>query len=275
MKVLIVGANGFLGSEIVTKCLALGWEVWGAYNKSQEKIPLKCKKIRTSKLPTLKVNFDIIFIAVGNFTLSHAELIKANVLTTYRVSQLFKSAKLVFISSIAVYGVHKETIDENSSFMNPDIYGLAKITGEFIASSHTSFSIVRLTNLYGAGMVTKSFIPTIINDAFKEGVITLKNKTRMHDYLSSEDAANLCIKVGFSKINGIYLGATGKSVSNLKVAEIVQRITGCRINFQLSNESPSYFFNPKATMKELEWKAEKSIVEDLEKLVKFYESSNL
>lgn len=275
MKVLIVGANGFLGNEITKQCLTLGWEVSGVYNKSQENIPFKCKKIQVSSLTSLKEDFDIVFIAAGNFTLSHAELIETNVLTTHRVSQLFKSANLVFVSSIAVYGVHKEIIDENSSFIKPTMYGLAKIAGEFIASSHTSFSIVRLTNLYGAGMITKSFIPTIINDALKKGMITLKNNTRVHDYLSSVDAANLCIKAGLSKVNGIYLGATGKSISNPEVAKIIQKLTGCKLNFQLTDNSPSYSFDPEKTMKELNWRAGRSIREDLEELVKFYESSNL
>lgn len=275
MKVLIVGANGFLGSEIVKQCLVLDCEVWGTYNKNQKNIPLKCNKIQISKLLSSKGGFDIVFIAAGNFTLSHDELINANVLTTYRVSQLFKSTKLVFVSSIAVYGVHKEIINENSSFINPAMYGLAKIAGEFITSSHTTFSIVRLTNLYGTGMITKSFIPTIINDALKKKVITLKNKIRMHDYLSLADAANLCIKVGFSKVNGTYLGATGESISNLEVAKIIQKLTGCKLNFQSVDKSPSYFFNPEKTRKKLNWRAERSISEDLEKLVKFYESSNL
>ncbi len=275
MKVLIIGANGFLGSEIARQCIVLDWDVWGAYNKKKENIPIKCKKIQMTKLSSLKINFDVIFMSAGNFTLSHNQLIDVNVLTTQLVCRLFKSAKLIFVSSIAVYGTHKDTIDENSSFINPSIYGLAKLAGEFIASSQGSFSIIRFTNLYGVGMIAKSFIPTIIHDATQKKEITLKNKERMHDYLSVQDAANLCIKVGTSKVNGTYIGATGQSISNLEVAEIIQGLTGCNLNFQETDHSPSYFFNSDKVKKTFDWNPERFISNDLKELIPFYESSNI
>lgn len=275
MKALIIGANGFLGSEIARQCIALDWEAWGAYNKSKENIPTKCKKIQISKLPGLKADFDVIFMSAGNFTLSHSQLIDVNVLTTQLICRLFKSARLVFVSSIAVYGAHKDIIDENSSFINPSIYGLAKLAGEFIASSQSSFSIIRFTNLYGVGMMAESFVPTIIHDAIEKKEITLKNKERMHDYLSVQDAANLCIRAGISKVNGTYLGVTGKSISNLEVAEIIQRLTACKLNFQETDHSPSYFFNPEKIKKKFNWSPVRSITSDLKELISFYESSNI
>lgn len=275
MKALIIGANGFLGSEIARQCIALDWETWGVYNKSKENIPTKCKKIQISKLSGLKTDFDVIFMSAGNFTLSHSQLINVNVLTTQLICHLFKSARLVFVSSIAVYGVHRDIIDENSSFINPSIYGLAKLAGEFIVSSHGSFSIIRFTNLYGFGMIPKSFIPTIIHDATQKKDITLKDKERMHDYLSVQDAANLCIKAGTSKVNGTYLGATGQSISNLEVAEIIQRLTGCNLNFQETDHSYSYFFNSDKIKKTFNWNPERSISNDLKELISFYESSNI
>lgn len=274
MKVIVIGANGFLGRAIASKCLKLGWETWGSYNQSDNNMPKWCKKIHISKVQELKDDFDILFVAIGNFTLSHRELINTNVLATNHLSMIFKSAKLVFISSIAVYGVQNGTINEVSGFNNPTAYGLSKIAGEFVASSHKNYSIIRLSNLYGIGMISLSFIPKIINDAVNKRVITLKNTKRVHDYLSVEDAANLCIKVGLCGSNEIYLGATGKSVSNLDIAKNIQKlIFGCKLEIQESINSQSYFFNPEMTMKKLEWKPERSIQRDLKLLVKFYEDS--
>ena len=274
MRVLVVGVNGFLGSEIANQCLKLNCEVWGAFNRNQNNIPSGCKKIQISKIDTLEDDFEIVFISTGNFTLSNEQLSDANIITTTRISKKFRSAKLVFISSIAVYGMHEGSINERSSFNNPSAYGLSKVAGENIVKKRTKYAIVRLTNLYGKGMITKSFIPVIIIDAVKKGLINLKNKVRKHDFLSVEDAADLCIKAGQIKSNGIYIGATGKSVSNLEIAEIVQRITNCKLEFNESDQSPSFFLDPTQTMKALNWKAKKSIKSDLNSLVKFYESSN-
>lgn len=274
MKVIIIGANGFLGSAIANRCLELGWVTWGSYNDNDNNIPRRCKKIHISKVQELKDNFDIVFVAIGNFILTQRELINVNILITNHISMIFKSAKLVFVSSISVYGVQNETINEVSSFYNPTVYGLSKIAGEFIASSHKSYSIVRLSNLYGTGMISSSFIPIIIEDAVKKRIITLKNINRMHDYLSVEDAVNLCIKAGLCSSNEIYLGATGKSVSNLDIAKIIQKhILGCKLEFQESIDSQSYFFNPEKTMKKLDWKPKKFIQRDLKLLIKFYENS--
>src|SRR3989344_3977641 len=275
MKILVAGANGFLGSEIARQCLKLRMEVWGTFNKRKDLIPQGCKKVPILKFNRLNDDFDIVFIAMGNFTLKNEELFKINMVTTTKISKKFKSAKLVFISSIAVYGSHKSIIDEHSEFNQTGTYGLSKIAGEKVVNRHKNYAIVRLTNLYGPGMVTKSFIPTIIIDALKKGKINLKNKARVHDFLSVQDAANLCIKAGQIKENEVLLGATGKSISNLEIAKIVQRITGCKLETEESDNSPSYHFNPGYTRNVLNWKPERSIKKDLVSLVKFYESCNI
>lgn len=276
MKVIIIGANGFLGSHIVRLCLDKNWQVFATYNNNQDNIPSQANKIHIAGIKKLKDDFNIVFTTAGNFTQDHSGLMSSNVILTNQLTKLFKSAKLVFVSSISVYGIHQDIIDENSSFSNPTTYGLSKIAGEFITLGHANFSIVRFTNLYGSGMITKSFIPTIIKDAIKNRAIILKNKIRMHDYLAVEDAASFCIKAGSTDKNGIYLGATGKSVSNLEIAKILQKlIPNTKIEFIESDNSPSYFFNPKISMKELNWEAERSIKKDLKSLVKFYESSNI
>lgn len=276
MKVVVIGANGFLGSHILQLCLNKDWQVLASYNNNQDNIPSQVNKIHITEIKKLKDNFDIIFIASGNFTQNHYELINSNVILTNQLTKLFKSAKLVFVSSISVYGTHQDIINENSSFNNPNIYGLSKLAGEFIALGHTNYSIIRFTNLYGIGMITKSFIPTIIRDALKKRVIVLKNKIRMNDYLAVEDAASLCIKASLNNKNDIFLGATGKSISNFEVAEIIQKlIPNTKIELNESDNSPSYFFDPAQTMKKINWKAEKSIKNDLKSLVKFYENSNI
>lgn len=273
---MIVGANGFLGSEIVRHSMKLGWQVWGAYHRNNNNIPVGCQNVAISQLNEINIDLDMIFITAGNFTQDHEQLLNSNLMTPSLVSKKFRSAKLVFVSSIAVYGDHNGIIDEESSFNNPGIYGLSKIAGEFITTGHPNFSIIRLTNLYGKGMNARSFIPTIISDSLSKGTINLKNNTRVHDYLAVEDAASLCIKCGLNKNNDIYLGATGNSISNLEIAETIQKLVpGCKLDtLQPDDIASSYYFNLHRTKNKLCWEAEKTLLEELKSLVKFYESSN-
>lgn len=277
MKILVIGASGFLGSSIAKAALAQGWKVWGIYNKNEDLVPNGCKRINIDELNQLEDNFDLIYIAIGNFVFSHEDLIYTNIDLSRQICDKFKSAKIIFISSINVYGAHNDTITLNSSFNTTSPYGLSKLAGESIISKHGKFVILRFTNLYGVGMNEKSFISTIIKDAIKKKVITLTNTgERKHDYLYVEDAVQLCIKAGMRSKNEIYLGATGKSVSNLKVAKLIQKlIPDCKIIFSEGDFSPSFSFDVQKTKNSLSWTPKKKLEEGLKELVNKYENINI
>lgn len=274
MNVLVVGANGFLGSNIVRSVLDRGWSVRAAFNQSENNISPKVNKIQIADLDRLKNDFDLIFHSAGNFSLNHSQLTLANILLTYQICQKFTKAKIVFISSIAVYGIQQDVISETSSFNNPGFYGLSKVAGEYIVQGHKNFAITRFTNLIGSNMHQSSFVPAIIKDAKLKKVVTLKNKgKRVIDYLHVEDASDLAIKAGLSKSNGVYLGATGQSISNLEVARmVVDLIPGTKIKFSGEGQTESYYIDPQWTMKKLRWKPKKAISEGVKEV---YESINL
>lgn len=277
MKALIIGASGFLGSSITQAALSQGWKVWGIYYKNKDLVPNGCEKISIDELNRLKDNFDLIYIAIGNFALSRKDLIYTNIDIPTQVSRKFKSSKIIFSSSVNVYGLHKDIIITTASFNNPSYYGLSKLAGEFIVSGHEKFTIIRFTNLYGVGMAEKSFIPTIIKDATSKKLITLtSNGERMHDYLYVEDAANLCIKAGIRGRNEIYLGVTGNSISNLEIAKIIQKfIPNCKITFSGADNAQSFLFNVKATRKNLAWSPRKKIEVGLKELIDHYEGISI
>ena len=237
-------------------------------------IPAGCTKINLTDLDKQEDVFDLIYISVGNFTLNNEQLIHTNLDIPKKVLQKFKSSRVIFMSSISIYGNHQEMITLTSSSSKPTLYGFSKLKGEAIVSKHPKYSIIRFTNLYGIGMNEKSFITNIIKDGLTQKKITLTNRgERKHDYLHVEDAADLCIKVGENNENRIYLGATGISFSNLEIAQIIQKlIPGCEIEFRDGETAPSYFFEVDNTMEKLEWKPQKKLEEGLKELVEYYEN---
>lgn len=256
MKVCIVGANGFLGSNIALLCQKKNYDVLAVFNKRKENIPSGCKTMTYKDLIKSNLQFDIIFLTVGNFELTHKEFIDTNVNITQTISNKYKKAKIVFISSVAVYGFQKSTITLTSSFNNPSVYGMSKLAGEFIVTNHPKYSIVRLTYLYGRGMNKNSFLPRIIQDAFNKKIITLYGRgMRRQDYLHVQDAANLCILAAENSTNDVYLGATGKSLSNLKLAtEVRALIPDCKIvKANIIDKAQPYTFNVKTTKEKLNW----------------------
>lgn len=263
MKVLIVGASGFLGRAIAKSAILRGWDTYGTYYKNAALIPSGCKKATIDDLNKLYDDFDLVYITIGNFTFNPQDSIFVNRDIPTKITKKFRSAKIIFISSISTYGSTS--------------YGKAKLIGESIVSKHAKYAIIRFTNLYGKGMNEKSFIPTIIKDALIKKVIILTDQgERRHDYLYINDAANFCIKVGMADGNEIYLGATGKSISNLGIAKIVQRlIPACQIIFSGKDSSLSYSFNPEDAMKKLSWLPKKKFEDGIKELVNHYESINI
>ena len=269
MKVLVIGATGFLGKTIVEAFLKRSDEVWGSYRNSKINLPKKCHPIKIGEIESLDDDFDAIVFAAGNFSLSEKELIEINVHLTKRVSDHFRTAKLVFISSVAVYGNHMDRVVEDSVYNSPSLYGQSKIAGEAVVQTHNRYAILRLTYLYGAGMPPVSFLPIIVNKAKDEKKITLFGRgERLQDYLHVEDAANLCILASIYVENGIFLGATGHSVSNLEVAKEIQVfIPDLFIDFQGKDTSPWFQFDPTNTNERLGWHCKHELRNTLKEMI--------
>lgn len=250
---IVVGANGFLGSSLVKRLLNEDIEVLAVYNKHFNFIDEKAKLITSEDLFDSDIRPDYIFYVAGNYANSYRELLVLND-NLYRYSLKFNNSKLIYVSSTNIYGIHDRVITETSSFNNPGIYAQSKLSGEFIVSSMLNYAIIRLTYIYGPGITNNSFIPQIIKSAKDLNQITLfGDGNRMQDYIYIDDAVDLCLVSAKIKSNGVYLGATGKSISNREVAEEVAKFISCTFIFKGKDVGASFYFNPQKTHLEVNW----------------------
>jgi UDP-glucose 4-epimerase len=269
-KVLVIGANGFLGSAIAKEFLSQSAEVWGTYHNSTQNIPPECHTVSIDELKTLPNDFDCVILAAGNYSVTPKELIQLNVELPQKLSNHFTKAKVIFISSVAVYGNHKDRMNETSSFNTPSFYGLAKLAGEAVVQTHEQFAILRLTYLYGPTMPKNSFLPAIIKKAKEEKKITLFGKgERLQDYLHVNDAARLCVAASHVKENGVFLGATGTSLSNTEVVKKMQQyMPELELTFSGEDTAPWFQFDPSASEKAAAWKSQESFDATLAEMMK-------
>lgn len=265
-KTAVIGSSGFLGRHIVAGLLKSGGEVTCVYNKNNYHIA-GCQQLQIDDFLTSTDQYDNIVFAAGNYLNTHEELVALNSDLLRSISIKYRESRLLYISSVNVYGVHSDIINENSSFNSPLLYGRSKLVGEFIAASFKSFAIIRLTYLYGPNLNNKSFLPFIIEQALTNGKITLMGHgERSQDYLFVEDAAELCLKALEANENNIYLGASGLSYSNLQIAEaICNNLPNCTIDFKGEEKGVSFFFDPKLTMQTLNWQPQIDINEGIRK----------
>ena len=159
-------------------------------------------------------------------------------------------SRIVFSSSVSVYGTHKSFIKENSPFNNPNAYGTSKIMGEFALNINTNHSIVRFSSIYGNDMNQSTFIPKIIDQAKKTGQITiLGNGSRLQDYIYIKDAVRILIETGINKKTGIFLGVYGKSYTNFKMSKIISKqLDGSGIIFKNRDDNPSFKYDNSWTL---------------------------
>lgn len=255
MKVLIIGGNGFLGSRLVDKSLQQNWEVstikYFIGNNGERSLDF-------NKLDLSTNDFDAVFllaahIPYGSMNVSDKRLIEYNINLPIRVVEKFPKSIIFFASSISVYGNHNDIIDEMSAFNNPELYGLSKISGEFIIRSSPKFRIVRFSSLYGKGMYQETFLPRIIKNAIqKKEIILYGDGSRMQNYIHVDDAADFCVNSVLNEKNGSFLGIYKKSYSNEEVAQLVRNyFPGCKIKFMGIDHNASNLFNNDYTISTL------------------------
>lgn len=269
MNVLVIGANGFLGSNLVNKLIEHKHQVIAVYNQNKNKINKQAKFIPFDEIRSLDAkSIDLVFYVSGSFSSSHTDLIKINCKDLIMVSEYFKDAKLVYISSINVYGVSESVIEEDSCFNGPNIYGLSKIAGEFITKNHAKYAILRLCYLYGPELNNNSFLPRLIQQAKSDKEMVLFGEgERAQDYLYISDAVELCRIAGNYPQNDIFLGATGKSYSNKFIASLIKSSEdGITIKHEGEEVGKSIYFNPAQTFKKLEWSPKVSMSEGIKNM---------
>jgi len=263
----VIGSNGFIGSVIVKKLLDQNISVFAIYNKDVDRIDPRAKIVTNEQFLSLSVAPDIIFFVIGNYNTPYKGLLDINQML-YRYVKNFPESRLIYVSSANVYGNSTNIITEESPFINPGTYAMSKLSGEFIVQSLNNYSIIRLAYVFGPEMTNNSFIPTLIKSGRNEGKITLFGKgAREQDYIYVDDAVDLCIAAGISSANEIYLGATGKSTSNLEVAQHIKRYMNCDIIFKGEDTAPSYYFDPSETFSKLNWAPSVSIEEGIKNML--------
>ena len=155
MHYLITGHSGFIGSELI-RILNLEIRNYSLIYREGVEPKLPC---------LLDKNEDIVLLHLAGLAhrnASYDELYEANV--TYLVNTIKKTnraynlKKILFLSSVAVYGLHEseKVIDENSLLHSDDAYGAVKIIAESKIAQlsqqyHFDYVILRPPLVYGAG----------------------------------------------------------------------------------------------------------------------------
>jgi len=219
MKVLVTGADGFIGSHLTEALLKDGYPVralaqynsfnyWGWLEdiKPSSNLEIVCGDVRDPNYcREISKGIDVIFhlaalIAIPYSYIAPESYIETNIKGTLNMCQAAKDnrAKRILVTSTSeVYGTAKYVpIDEKHPLQPQSPYSASKIGADAIAMSfYNTFklplTIVRPFNTYGPRQSARAVIPTIITQIANENKeIKIGDTTPTRDFNYVKDICN-------------------------------------------------------------------------------------
>ncbi len=269
MKILVTGADGFIGSHLTEMLVKQGYDVkafvlynsfntWGWLDHSHPSVKGKFEvftgDIRDPYgVKTAMKGCDIVLhlaalIAIPYSYHSPDTYIDTNIKGTLNIVQAAKElgiTKVVHTSTSEVYGTARFVpITEEHPLQGQSPYSASKIGADQIALSfYTSFNtpvaVLRPFNTYGPRQSARAVIPTIISQiAAGKKTIQLGALTPTRDFSYVEDTANGFIKaMQCDAINGTVTNiGSGFEISILQTAELIASLMGEQVAFVLDPE---------------------------------------
>lgn len=261
-KVLVTGADGFIGSHLVEGLLERGYEVkaftlynsfntWGWLDSlSAEKlkeIEIICGDIRDPNGVGEAVRgMDMVFhlaalIAIPFSYQSPDSYVDTNIKGTLNVlqaSRQFDVRKVIVTSTSEVYGTAQYVpIDEKHPFQGQSPYSATKIGADRLAESfYRSFqapvSIVRPFNTYGPRQSARAVIPTIITQ-----LLSGKNEIKLGALTPTRD---------FNYVKDTVAGFIAIAESDRTIGEEVNIATQCEVSIGELAQGIIRLINPDA-----------------------------
>ncbi len=251
-KVLVTGADGFIGSHLTEDLLEKGYEVkaftlynsfntWGWLDSLPKgklgQIEIYCGDVRDPNgVREAMRGVDIVFhlaalIAIPFSYHSPDSYVDTNIKGTLNVLQAARelaTGRVLVTSTSEVYGTAQYVpIDEKHPFQGQSPYSATKIGADRLAESfYRSFrlpvSIVRPFNTYGPRQSARAVIPTVITQLLagrKEIKLGALTPTRDFNYVKDTTAGFIAIAESDQTIGEEINIATQKEISIGELAE--------------------------------------------------------
>jgi NAD dependent epimerase/dehydratase len=312
-KVLITGAEGFIGSHLTERLVALGAEVkalvmynsfntWGWIDTfrpgEKNKLHIICADIREADLlkSTLK-DIDIVFhlaalIAIPYSYASPSSYIKTNIEGTLNLLQAARDhgvEKFLHTSTSEVYGTALYIpIDEKHPLQGQSPYSASKIGADMIAESfHRSFDLpvttVRPFNTYGPRQSLRAIIPTLIVEMLSNNKIQLGSLHPIRDFTYVSDTVEGFLKTAETDdINGEVINiGSAQGISIGKLAEKLMKMMNKKITIESEekrvrppqSEVNQLICNNNKAKKLIDWQPKMSLDEGLEKTINWFKAN--
>ncbi len=238
-KVVILGHSGFIGRYVSGAFQKVrGVEVIEKSSKDTDLTDWK----QVQRLNGLMDSETAVVMCAGlkkhrGDSLDNYEQNMRMILNLSRLLQTRRVKKLVYLSSVAVYGEERnDTCISERTPLNPSTYYAdAKCAGEFLLQKlkHDGFieslAILRPSIVYGPGDEGENYRPAEFMRSIQENrrVNVWGDALELRDFVFVRDVAEFVRLVTMGEFGGTLNLASGQSYSFLRILEIIQSVLSC------------------------------------------------
>ena len=284
-KVLIIGGSGFIGSNIVKRCLKLNWKVYSTYYKKKlenDRVNSFFLDLSKPKIPKkFNIYYDHVFFSAGD--IDHEDYNSKKILNEHFYSVLeltnkLKTKNFYYFSTADEYKTTKQKLDEvKSKIFLKTYYALAKhLASQYLLTLHKKsiFNVIifRVFIVYGPGQNTYRLIPNIISNLLKKERFKILNSNLKKDFLFIDDFIDaIFLSIKNKKLFGKIVNVgSGKSVSLNYLGKKIQSIINQgKVIFKnkKKTKSLSQFSSINLIKKNTNWKPKVTLDEGLMKTI--------
>lgn len=230
-RAVVLGGGGFIGRAICSAFSTAGLQVIAPRSSD---LDLTADDASIS-LEDILLEGDAL-VVLSAITRSHGQLPDATFKNLRMAEAICRAAvrrrpaHSIYMSTDGVYGFESGRIVETTPPVAPDLYGASHLMREamFTHGNIGGVSVLRAPAVYGVGDTHGAYGPNrFVAQALNDGVITLfGNGEECRDHLAVDDLANVVLTCLSARYDGILNVATGRSLSFLRVAEMVAELVG-------------------------------------------------
>lgn len=244
MKILITGANGFLGSNILRSLIKKNYEICILTRKSSNfsRINDLLDKVIVcyyTDLENLHFSADLVIhfawqgVSADDRNNIETQIKNLSILKNLLFYCKSNSVKrIIGIGSQAEYGFYEKIVDENHSLdFDSHAYGTVKnlcryYIKNFCESNNIGWTWLRLFSFYGPDEDPNWFIPWLILNVLNENNIDMTEGNQRYAYMHVNDFTSLFLEIIKSKktIDKIYNVCSENDKSLKQIALIIKKI---------------------------------------------------
>ncbi len=291
-KVLLTGANGFIGRYCVNAFLDAGFDVYAACHSDMAGLPQNAHcflwDIKNTqeviKLMSAIRPSHLVHLAwyVEPDTYVHAdENIDWLQYSMFLIKAFVQSGgkRLVTVGTCFEYDLNHSVFQENSTpLMSNSLYATAKtslfrLSSVYCHNHGVEYAHARPFYLFGIGENEKRVIPHIISSLLQRQQVQVSHGEQVRDYLYVADVASALAAVSASEISGAVNIGSGIGVQLKELFLMIERATGCTGLVQLGaiptkpNEAPVIIADNRRLLCETNWRQKYSLEAGLQETI--------